>query len=532
MVRCFACHSSTLVRPGERTSVRPDCSSNKKWALNCCHRKICTECLDQFGSRLSSRKECVIRGQRKAKRPEINDKYNAEVQRWIEFCRSGCYTFKKRLAHARKVTNNNALTHPPKQKICQSLDGYSDLKCPFCARKPVKQTNNAKHTNNAATQTNNAATHLNNSIPQTNNAVTQPNITNATQPNITNATQPRPNAKRKLNNTNNTGTPERNDGKQQRTDETNHTDVPLQYPLPSVVTKHTGLIKYRRLGNNGTSPFCETNVRVVEFQQVIDASSQKGRYAPFEVVADSRRHMSSATKENVEWTLLWTRHRHDGDSEGEHQLLSMIHHNGWRYMFEKYAGTSNDVISRAVYQGTVDDMGSNTHVLTSKRSGGSGGPLSFISRQVAKTMSLEVGRTEVWFVQISSTSAMAMYISPLDLKGSATICGNAARGGESNPTLASRDGGSELYAHFLDGFSRGRINAARLVGAVNKKLNLSIAFESIEKVEEQWLNSIAEVMAIDEAVEGVPLVEYVVVFSLCVFFSGVVFSCVQNTALI
>jgi hypothetical protein len=120
---------------------------------------------------------------------------------------------------------------------------------------------------------------------------------------------------------------------------------------------------------------------------------------------------------------------------------------------------------------------------------------------------VEVGRTEPWFVQISPTSALAMYISPFDLKGVATMCGNAIRGGESNPTLNSRENGNEVYAHFLDGFSRGRINAARLVAAVNKTLNLSIACDSIEMVEEQWRQSIAEVMVIDEVNNGVPWTE-------------------------
>ena len=266
---------------------------------------------------------------------------------------------------------------------------------------------------------------------------------------------------------------------------------------------HTGHFRYKRLGPSGASPYCQTMVRVLEFEQVIDASSRKGTHAPFEVVDDPRRYVPPPTNGEVEWTLLWTRHTHGGS--GEHQLLSMIHHNAWRRMFEKFNKYSNYAIARAVHQGTVDDMGGSTPGFTSKRCGGSGGLLDF--QQVDKIVSVEVGRTEPWFVQISPTSAYAMYISPFDLKGAATMCGNAIRGGEANPTLTSRDNGNEVYAHFLDEFSRGRINAARLVAAVNKTMNLSIACDSIEMVEEQWRQSIVEVMVIDEVNNGVPWTE-------------------------
>ena len=113
--------SSTLVRPNEKTKQRSSFIANKKWALNCCHRIICTECLRQFGKRLSARKESDSGGIHRAKRSQINDNYNSGVQLWIQFCRSGCYTYERRLARAREVASDNTLRQPPKQTCCQSL---------------------------------------------------------------------------------------------------------------------------------------------------------------------------------------------------------------------------------------------------------------------------------------------------------------------------------------------------------------------------------------------------------------------------
>jgi hypothetical protein len=106
--------------------------------------------------------------------------------------------------------------------------------------------------------------------------------------------------------------------------------------------------------------------------------------------------------------------------------------------------------------------------------------------QTGRVVSYETGAVNPFFVQTSPTAATAYYISSTTLLACGTICGNAIQGGGTLPTLDSRAATNENHRYFLDAFAINRVNAARVVTAINKQTGLSIAVESIAAVEHEW----------------------------------------------
>ena len=106
--------------------------------------------------------------------------------------------------------------------------------------------------------------------------------------------------------------------------------------------------------------------------------------------------------------------------------------------------------------------------------------------QTGRVVGYETGAVNPFFVQTSPTSATAYYISSTTLQAGGTLCGNAIQGGGTLPTLDSRAATNQNHRHFLDAFAINRVNAARVVTALNKQTGLSIADESIAAVEHEW----------------------------------------------
>lgn len=266
------------------------------------------------------------------------------------------------------------------------------------------------------------------------------------------------------------------------------TRVPLP-PLPNKLGDGVVTIEYRQLRSDGKSQRVSAKVRIVELEQVATTTpAQKGQYPTYAVVSDHRRFLG-CDRSDVEWTLVWSKHR-SGDKggipTGDDQMLSLMHRGGLAAIVD---GKVDDDVEHAegfakrVWEHVCSVVPSK---YTNHRTSGAGGPLHFAS--VRAVVAEQVHRAEPWFVQTSASSAHAVYISSVNKRRTAcaTITGGILRGGRIFPSISGRAGADPVYLRFLDAFSLARVNSSRLVKSVNRVLGLRIAAAAIDAVEMQW----------------------------------------------
>ena len=100
-------------------------------------------------------------------------------------------------------------------------------------------------------------------------------------------------------------------------------------PLPKVLADEIVDVRFRHLGVDGKGRYKRVKVRVVELAAVVNMTTrEKGKHAEFSVVSDSNRYLKP--KSNVEWTLVWSKHKSGTSTaaDDDDQVLSLLHHGG------------------------------------------------------------------------------------------------------------------------------------------------------------------------------------------------------------
>jgi hypothetical protein len=432
-----------VTRPRD-AQVREPASNVQKFAFKCCARHICAACLGRLGTRIAK------------DGPSLRDIHSEETNLFLDFCRERPWTPKHRLDDATLRDADFAGPHPPSVTHCEDLaPRWRGLRCPVCVRSP-SATHASKRRRKRRSEK---------SVRQ----AAAPGDFSAAASAAAPATSSAP-----------------------------ATPFP-QHPLPSLpATADTVTVTYMELSADGQEREKTTKVSLVFLPALADAPGlPKGAYAPYSVVRNPARFLPPAANDE-EWTLIYGGAGDLRRTGGEIQLISLKHNKRLAEILARIgraSGKSAEEVAAAIHEQVMADMPPNKEGRTTKRTSGANGPLDFA--RMLRSVSLEVGRANVLFVQTSAVACAVYYISPVDLNGAATLVGNATRGGGTLPSVRKFEHVySKVYADFLDEFAADRVNAARVVRAVNKQRKLTIAAQSVEAAERQFERALRDAVGL------------------------------------